>query len=155
MRIVEITDPHQRRHFEFFHSMNHPHFSVTANVEIGAWLDMARQHGLKTNPAIVYLLARAANEIPQLRQRIRDGQIVEHDTVHPTFTVATDVSEAFSFCYVDFSPELKGRDGTTTSSCPRFRGFLSRPSNTRCSTIRTTAYRESAGENFSRVKGGR
>jgi chloramphenicol O-acetyltransferase type A len=107
MRIIEFTNPHQRRHFEFFHSMNHPHFSVSANVEIGPWRDMARRRGLKTNPAIVHLLARVANEIPQLRQRIREGQVVEHDTVHPTFTVATDVSEAFSFCYVEFSSDLE------------------------------------------------
>jgi len=107
MRIIEFTSPHRRKHFEFFHSMNHPHFSVSANVEIGTWLDMTRRRGLKTNSAIVHLLARVANEIPQLRQRIRGHQVVEHDTVHPTFTVATDVSEAFSFCYVEYCPDLE------------------------------------------------
>jgi len=106
-RRVEFSDEHQQKHFDFFRSMNHPHFSVSANVEIGGWLDMARQHGLKTTPAIVHLLARVANEIPQLRQRIRDDQIVEHDTVHPTFSVATDVSDAFSFCHVEFSLDLE------------------------------------------------
>ena len=106
MRTIEFTNAHQQRHFEFFHSMNHPHFSVCANVEIGGWLDMARERGLKTTPAIVYLLARVANEIPQLRQRIRDDRVVEHDTVHPTFSVATDVADAFSFCHVEFTPIL-------------------------------------------------
>ena len=106
MRIIEFTSQHQRRHFEFFHSMNHPHFSVCANVEIGRWLDMARERGLKITPSIVHLLARVANDIPQLRQRIRDDRVVEHDTIHPTFSVATDVADAFSFCHVEFTPDL-------------------------------------------------
>ncbi len=107
MRAIEFTNPHQRRHFEFFHSMNHPHFSLCANVEIGGWLDMARRRGLKITPSIVHLLARVANEIPQLRQRIREDQAVEHDVVHPTFSVATDASDVFSFCHVDYSPDLE------------------------------------------------
>ena len=107
MRTIEFTSPHQRRHFEFFHSMNHPHFSLCANVEIGGWLDMARRRGLKITPSIVHLLARVANEIPQLRRRIREDRAVEHDVVHPTFSVATDVSDAFSFCHVDYSPDLE------------------------------------------------
>lgn len=107
MHIVEFAHPHERRHFEFFRSMNHPHFSVCANVEIGRWLDMARGRGLKTTPAIVHLLARVANEIPQLRRRIRNDTVVEHDTVHPTFSVATDVADAFSFCHVAFTPDLE------------------------------------------------
>lgn len=107
MRTIEFTSPHQRRHFEFFRSMNHPHFSLCANVEIGGWLDMARRRGLKITPSIVHLLARVANEIPQLRRRIREDRAVEHDIVHPTFSVATDVSDAFSFCHVEYSPDLE------------------------------------------------
>ncbi len=107
MRIVEFSNPHQRRHFEFFHSMNHPHFGVCANVEIGGWLDMTRKQGLKTTPSLVQLLARVANEIPQLRQRIRDDHVVEHDIIHPTFSVVTDIADAFSFCHVDYSTDLE------------------------------------------------
>ncbi|MGI9037899.1 MAG: CatA-like O-acetyltransferase [Gemmatimonadota bacterium] len=106
MRVINITNPHQRRHFDFFHSMNHPHWSICADVEIGPWLRMARAKGFKITPAIVHLLARAANDVPQLRRRIRDDRIVEHEVVHPTFSVATDVAEAFSFCHVPYGSDL-------------------------------------------------
>lgn len=106
VRTIEFTDPHQRRHFEFFHSMNHPHWSICADVEVGPWIAMARDRGHKITPAIVYLLARAANDVPQLRRRIRGDEVVEHDVVHPTFSVATDVAEAFSFCHVPFGADL-------------------------------------------------
>jgi chloramphenicol O-acetyltransferase type A len=106
-RTIEITNPHQKKHFEFFREMNHPHFGVSANVEIGGWLAMARREGLRIAPTLVHLLAGVCNEIPELRRRIRGDEIVEHDVVHPAFSVPTDVADAFSFCHVDFNPDLR------------------------------------------------
>jgi chloramphenicol O-acetyltransferase type A len=105
-RTIEFENPHQRKHFEYFLGMNHPHFAVSANVEIGPWLDMARREGLRVAPTLVYLVTRAANEVPELRRRIRGDTIVEHDAVHPSFSVPTDVADAFSFCHVDYDPDL-------------------------------------------------
>jgi chloramphenicol O-acetyltransferase type A len=121
MRIIEFTHPHERRHFAFFRSMNHPHFGVSANVEIGGWLELLHERGLKTTPAIVHLLARVANEIPQFRRRIRGDEVVEHETVHPTFSVATDVADAFSFCHVLFDPDLETFVDAATSAMAEMR----------------------------------
>jgi len=101
--------------------MNHPHFAVSANVDIGGWLALSRDQGLKITPAIVHLLTRVANEVPQLRQRIRDDQVVEHDVVHPTFSVPTDVSDAFSFCHVEFTPDLAEFVCTATQAMEEMR----------------------------------
>jgi chloramphenicol O-acetyltransferase type A len=103
MKIIVFDDPHRRKHFEFFRRMDQPHFSVAANVDVTA---LRKRHDLKLTPAIVYCLARAANEIPELRRRIRGEEIVEHDVVHPSFTVRTDVSDAFSFCEVPYRESL-------------------------------------------------
>lgn len=121
MRVIELTHPHQRRHFEFFRAMNHPHWSLTADVEIGPWLAQARDRGLKVTPAVVHLLARAANEVPQLRRRIRGAELIEHDVVHPTFSVATDVAEAFSFCHVPYGDDLADFVARATSRMQEMR----------------------------------
>lgn len=103
MRTVDITNPHRRRHFDFFRAMNHPHFNVCANVSVGKWLAATREQELRTTPSMVYLLARTANEIPELRRRIRGEELVEHEVVHPSFSVQTDVADVFSFCEVEFA----------------------------------------------------
>jgi chloramphenicol O-acetyltransferase type A len=105
MRIVRFDDPHRRKHFEFFRRMDQPHFSITANVDV---TELRRRGDLKLTPAIVYCLARAANEIPELRRRIRGDEIVEHDVVHPSFAVKTDVSDVFSFCEVPYRASIEG-----------------------------------------------
>jgi chloramphenicol O-acetyltransferase len=40
--------------------------------------------------ALVYIITKAANRVPELRQRIRGDQVVEHDVVHPLITVLGD-----------------------------------------------------------------
>lgn len=104
MRTIDITNPHRRRHFNLFRAMSHPHFNVCANVDVGRWLAATREQDLKTTPSIVFLLASVANEIPELRQRIRGEELVEHPVVHPSFSVRTEVADVFSFCEVKFNP---------------------------------------------------
>ncbi|MBD0776211.1 chloramphenicol acetyltransferase [Maribacter sp. ANRC-HE7] len=103
MKKVDFSNPHRKKHFDFFREMNHPHFNVTANVDISILLPFLKDHKFPINIGMVYLLARTANEIPEFRWRIRGDEVVEHPLAHPSFTVSTDVADVFSFCSVDFS----------------------------------------------------
>jgi len=106
MKIITFSDPHRQKHFEFFRSMNHPHFAICAHVDITPLYRVLKDGGYKFMPAVAWLVSKAANEIPEFRQRIRGEQVVQHDTVHPSFSITTGVSEVFSFCEVDYSPSF-------------------------------------------------
>lgn len=102
MKIIQLNDPHAQKHFDFFNKMAAPHFNITANIEIGDLFAFLKDKQVPITPTLVYIFSRAANEIPEFRQRIRGDQIVEHEVVSPSFTVKTEKSKFFSFCYVDF-----------------------------------------------------
>ena len=102
MKVIDISDPHRKKHFDFFRNMTMPHFSVVATVEIQELVAFVRENGMHFSSVVVYLLSRAANDIPELRRRIRGDQVIEHPSVHPSFTVETEISDAFSFCYVEY-----------------------------------------------------
>lgn len=104
MKTITFADAHRRKHFDFFRNMDQPHFNIVANVDITAFLHTVKVQQLPFTPAMVYLLARAANEIAVFRWRIRGQEVVEHASVQPSFTVSTDVSDVFSFCTVDYHP---------------------------------------------------
>jgi chloramphenicol O-acetyltransferase type A len=101
-KYIEWTNPHRKKHFEFFNNMSQPHFNICANVNIKGFLDFIKANNYPFTPSIVYFIARTANEIPQFRQRIRAGKVIEHDYVHPSFSVNTDEADVFSFCTVDY-----------------------------------------------------
>ncbi len=54
---------------------------------------------------MAWFLSKAANNIPEFRQRIRKNKVVEHEAVHPSFSVETEVADVFSFCEVKYSEE--------------------------------------------------
>lgn len=71
-------------------------------MDITHTLKQIKADGLHFTATMVYLISRTANAIPCFRQRIRGGEVVEHDLVHPSFTILTQVSDTFSFCAVPY-----------------------------------------------------
>ena len=107
MKRIIFEDIHRQKHFDFFNQMNHPYFSLTAMVDISHFYHFIKAQNLSFTPSLVYLICRAANGIDQFRRRIRDEMVVEHPVVHPSFTVLTEVSDVFSFCYVDYEHDAR------------------------------------------------
>jgi chloramphenicol O-acetyltransferase type A len=106
MRKVTFTDTHRKKHFEFFRSMDQPHFGITAEVDITKFLDCVRRSPtLRFTPAIVYLIADTAMKVQPFRWRIRGDEVVEHDGLKPSFAVPTAASSAFSFCTVPYEED--------------------------------------------------
>ena len=70
-----------------------------------ATVEAIRQHPVSLNALIVFQVARAANDIPELRQRIRGESVVEHDVVHPATTVMA-ADDLFTFAFLEFTPDF-------------------------------------------------
>lgn len=105
MRTIDKGSWSRLQHFEFFNAFNHPHFNMCANLDLTRLLPYIKDHKHSFSAAIVYLISRAANAIPEFRYRIRGEQIVEHDTVNPSLTILLD-NGLFSFCTIDYSPNF-------------------------------------------------
>ena len=69
----------RRAHFDYFRSLQNPMLGVTVDVDVTALRAFCKAEGCSFYLAFMRCAARAANGVPQLRQRIRDGGIVEYD----------------------------------------------------------------------------
>ncbi|HVS12966.1 MAG TPA: chloramphenicol acetyltransferase [Thermoanaerobaculia bacterium] len=101
MRDIDLRSSPRRRHYEFFRALDYPHFNVCANVDAARLRETAHSLDLPFFKAILYCAVRTANEIPELRQRIRGERVVEHEVVHPSYTSMTDAG-VFSFTDVRY-----------------------------------------------------
>ncbi len=109
MKEIQFNNPHRQRHFDFFNNMAMPHFCITANVDITILKKWIRKNQLDFTPSMVFFIAHTANEIPEFKQRIRQNtQVVEHDLVHPSFSVYTEIADVFSFCQVKYTADFQG-----------------------------------------------
>ena len=100
MRFIDMQTWPRRNHFNFYKSVNHPHFNMCVNVDVTAFIPFVKRYGYSLTISMVYVISRASNAIPEFRQRIRDDQVVEHEIVNPGFTILID-KDNFSFCDVE------------------------------------------------------
>jgi chloramphenicol O-acetyltransferase type A len=113
MRTIDMQTWSRRNHFKFYTTFEHPHFSMCANVDTTTFHPFVKRNGYSFTVSMVYVISLASNAIPEFRHRIRGDQVVEHEVVHPGFTVLSD-DDLFKFCdlehvenYSKFSTDAK------------------------------------------------
>jgi chloramphenicol O-acetyltransferase type A len=74
---------------------------MCANVDVTEFHPLVKRRGVSFTIALVYVIARAANAIPEFRYRIRGREVVVHEVVHPSTTILID-EDVFSFCYFEY-----------------------------------------------------
>jgi chloramphenicol O-acetyltransferase type A len=105
MRTVDMQTWSRRDHFELFKTFGYPHFGMCANVDLTKFYPAVKQHGHSLTITIVYLITRVSNTIPEFRYRIREENVVEHETVNSGFTFLTG-EDTFRFCYADYHADF-------------------------------------------------
>ena len=113
MRRINMETWSRREHFNIFSTWDFPHFNMCANVDLTSLYPYLKLHGISFNVAVVYLISRTANDIPEFRYRIREGEVIEHEVVHPGTTILID-EELFAFCYFNYVeqfPEFNSQAG--------------------------------------------
>ena len=110
MRVIEQESWPRSEHFRLYSGLDFPHVNICVQLDITElWADRSRA-GASPTVALVYTIAKAGNRVPELRQRIRDGRIVEHEVIHPSITVLGDndlfglVTLTYDACYATFAP---------------------------------------------------
>ena len=96
---IDMSSYPRRDHFAYFASMAYPYVGLTADVDVTALRDYRARSGAPFFLTMLHCVARAANSVPQLRQRIVDGEIWEFDVCPSSFIVARD-DETYVYCTV-------------------------------------------------------
>ena len=99
-KIIPLENNPRRTHFEYFNSLAFPYMGMTAEVDVTNPIRFAKARGASTFFPILWCASRAVNAIPELRQRIEDGRIVEYDHCLSGHTVALP-DRTFCNCTTD------------------------------------------------------
>jgi len=97
MKKIDLDTYKRRGMFEAFKDREIPFLATSCMVDITnlkLFVDMQRCGFFV---AISYLISKTVNRVPELRQRIINGELYEFDRVDPGFTVLLE-DETFSFC---------------------------------------------------------
>jgi chloramphenicol O-acetyltransferase type A len=72
---------------------------------VTAFHPAVKARGVPVTTAIAYVLARAANAVPEFRMRIRGDRVVRHEVVHPSWTIPAD-DDLFGFVTVRYGDDF-------------------------------------------------
>lgn len=97
---VDMSADPRRAHFEYFKTMANPYVGITVEVDITQFLSGCKAKGYPFFLTFLYAVGRAANAVPQLRQRIRDGGVIEYDRCPTSHTVLRE-DGTYSYCELD------------------------------------------------------
>lgn len=102
-RYLDMETYKRKEHFAYFNSLAYPYVGLTANVDITKLLHEIKTKGWPFFLTICYCVCKAANQIPEFRQRIIDGKIAEFDRCATSHTVAL---EDGTYCYCNLEGDL-------------------------------------------------
>lgn len=98
----------RRSHLALFLGYEEPFWSVTVEVDVTALYDASRAaDGPSFFLGCVYASMRAANAVPEFRQRLRAGRIWEHARVEAGATVLR-ADDTFGFAYFAWADDFGG-----------------------------------------------
>ena len=80
-RIIDKKTWARKELFKFYQKFDKPVFDVTVSVNAEKLYRHAKEHNESFFLISLYAVLRAANEVPQMRQRIVDDQVVEFEKI--------------------------------------------------------------------------
>ena len=106
-RVLDLEGWKRRQHFEFFRHYERPWFNLCADVDVTALQARCSEpRGPSFFLASLWMSLVAANEIEELRYRLRGDRVVVHEVIHGGSTVLMP-DETFAFAYFDFDRDYE------------------------------------------------
>ena len=99
-KYIDMTKYPRLDHFRHFLTMQQPCVSITVQIDITDWLSRLKAAGCPFFLSFQYAVVRAANRIPEFRQRIVDDKIVEYDYCNPSYIVSLP-DDTYRYCNVN------------------------------------------------------
>ena len=87
MRVIEIEGWHRKGHFDLYNRFEFPHLSICTPIDITELWEKRASSDISPTIMLVYIVTKAANRVPEMRQRIRADHVVEHEVIHPLVTI--------------------------------------------------------------------
>lgn len=105
MKIIQLETWERKEHYLFFKNFDYPQFNVCANLDITKWYRFIKEWNYPFYLSMIYQTMRIANQVTEFRYRIRQTEVVEHEIVHPSFTVMT-TGGLFNYCTAQYAVDL-------------------------------------------------
>lgn len=104
-RIIDKDHWPRRELFDFYQKFDNPCFNITVNVDAQELYSCSRDRRESFFQLALYAILRAANAVPQLKQRIIDGTVIEFEKIAVMSPIMTE-HEMFRQIWCEYAPNF-------------------------------------------------
>lgn len=105
-KMIDMERYARRAHFEYFKTLAFPYVGVTVDTDVTELAAFCKARGYSFYLMFLHAAALAADQIPELRQRIHHGGIIEYE-VCPTSHVELLENGTYCYCTLHHHMELE------------------------------------------------
>lgn len=107
MKYVDIENWKRKEHFAFFYKMDYPQYNICMDLDVAHFLAFVKEKKMSFYYAMIYAVTEVINQKDDFKYRIRDGKVVLHEMIHPSFTdmSANQEDDLFKMVTIDFQEE--------------------------------------------------
>lgn len=106
MRRIDKQSWPRRDHYDFFAPMSDPFYTLSFPVEVTALRNCCKARGLSFYHAMVYGVTKAMESVEAFHYKDRQGEIVYHERLVPSFTHLESGSELFRIITLDAGDDM-------------------------------------------------
>ena len=103
-KVIDMEGWPRRKLFEYYRKFDSPAFNVSVSLDAGNLYALSKKRGESFFLTAFYAILRAANEVPQMRQRVIGGQVVEFDRIAGMTPILT-TQELFHQIWCEYEPD--------------------------------------------------
>ena len=107
MRKIDLAAWERNQHYQVFRNSVQPQYCVSFELDITNFLSKIRIKGYSFTFSFVFAVSKCANEIPEFRYRFVDGEPVEFERIHTSFTYLNKETELFKVINVKMQDTLE------------------------------------------------
>jgi len=105
-KMLDMQSYERKKHFDYFRDIGYPYVGVTVMIDITHFYNEIKQSGMPFFLSFLYLAAKAANDVPELRRRIRGDEIAEYDCCMTSHTVMKE-DGTFAYCPLNCRQDIE------------------------------------------------
>ena len=94
---IDMDQFSRRKHFEYFSSLQYPYVGLTSEVDVTELVPFCKERSYSFYLTFMHIVALAANDVSEFRQRIRDNGIVEFEKC-PTSHIELLDNGTYAYC---------------------------------------------------------
>jgi chloramphenicol O-acetyltransferase type A len=107
MTYIDLDQWKRKEHFNFFYRMDYPQFNICMDIDVSNLLDYSKKNEISFYYSMIHAVTHVINDIEDFRYRIRDGKVVLHDLIHPSFTeMDASKNDLFRLITPDFNKDI-------------------------------------------------